>query len=68
MEVVELGGVPSVVGMPETLAPTSSPTLDRLAPETLSTGEAVESQPTAPPLTAETRGEEVSIDGMCGVY
>jgi mycofactocin precursor len=55
--------------MPETLTP---PILDRPALETPSSGGVVEPQPAAPPalkpVTAETLVEEVSIDGMCGVY
>ena len=51
--------------MSETLAPQI---LDRPAPETESTGGAVEPHAPAAPVTAETLVEEVSIDGMCGVY
>ena len=55
--------------MPETLAPQI---LDRPFLETPSSGEVVEPQPApqpAPqPVTAEMLVEEVSIDGMCGVY
>ena len=55
--------------MPETL---SSPILDRTVLETPSSGGSVEPQPAAQPapqpVTAETLVEEVSIDGMCGVY
>ena len=51
--------------MSETLAPQI---LDRPAPDTVSTGGGVEPQAPAVPVTAETLVEEVSIDGMCGVY
>ncbi len=51
--------------MSETLTPQI---LDRPAPGTESTGGAVESPTPAAPVTAEMLVEEVSIDGMCGVY
>jgi mycofactocin precursor len=51
--------------MPETLAPQI---LDRPVLETPSSGGVVEPQPAPESVTAETLVEEVSIDGMCGVY
>ena len=53
--------------MPENLAPQI---LDRSTEKAPSTGAVVEPDaPSAPEVvTAETLVEEVSIDGMCGVY
>jgi mycofactocin precursor len=44
--------------MPETTAPTETDTRDAVAVQT----------PAGEPLVEESLVEEVSIDGMCGVY